>query len=107
MRRVMIFLPPKSSPTPTPTPSPLPPIPPFAPPAAFMERTITESGLLKNDLQQDKLQFTFYVVEGANNQPEIVCLETSPEIKCLAGPYDSYDVAKKIQENLTSVPPTP
>ena len=104
MRRVMIFSPPKSTPTPTPTPSPAP-SPPFV---LLAPKEDFPFGIAEKQANVNQpLKFYFYVVEGDNQQPQVVCLESSSEIKCLAGPYDSFDIAKKIKENLTNIPPSP
>jgi hypothetical protein len=62
-----------------------------------MKRTNTESSG----------RFAFYIVDGVNNTPDIVCLKISPTIDALAGPYDDYQEAKKMQEYLKNIPPTP
>ena len=102
MRRVMIFLPPKNTPspapTPTPTPSPLPPVSPIAPPVAFAEKQ-TEN--------YNPVSFKFYIVDGQNNKPEVVCLQEQHNLNFIAGPYDDYNQAKKIQNDLIYTPPTP
>lgn len=98
MRRVMIFLPPKSTPTPSPSPSPAP--------LPFMESEFVPFTFNPTE-GSFPYKFAFYVIKGTDKPLDIVCLEVSPEIKCVGGPYSTYDEAEKAQEFLTSNMPTP
>ena len=87
MRRVMVFLPPKTAPTPTPAaPSPAPPTP--ASPFAFAS--------------VDEHLYKFYVIRLKNEKATVVCLESSPDFKALAGPFDAFAEAKEAEIKLNS-----
>ena len=87
---------PAPSPSPSPAPAPSPsPAPPFVTSSfPFLPR-------------QENPRFAFYVVDGQNQNPQVVCLKVSDNINCLAGPFDNFDDAKQKQEYLKNIPPTP
>ena len=113
MRRVMIFSPSKSTPSPSPSPAPAPsPAPspspspspaPAGPPPAPPFVTSSFPFLPR----QENPRFAFYVVDGQNQNPQVICLKVSDNINCLAGPFDNFDDAKEKQEYLKNIPPTP
>ena len=94
--------PPPSPPSPPSPPPPSPPLSPIAPPtspAAFAEKDIADLN--------DKNKFAFYVVANQDNTYDVVCLEIKPGIKCIAGPYLTYEDAKKAKDSITFYIPTP